>query len=217
MDAATIATLIGAAAAVGALVWAMIGNPDLRKRFRNRVFRSGREDRPAQRKLVRIEWKHLDDAIDRFLHENNTRYDLVVGLHPDGVSIANRLAAGLNARFASIEKVYPGMRRSPFFVFEDSSQARSQRESTSEFYAPSELPNEARILVVDGVTTFGNALALAGRRIAEALPQATVDYYVYAADEARLHASQSSLARRVRFEISIDNYRTWLQFPWDSK
>jgi adenine/guanine phosphoribosyltransferase-like PRPP-binding protein len=201
MDLVSVGTIAGAAAAVGALAWAMVGNPNLLEVIRDRPSIGG-QARGKKREIILVSSKHLEAAVSRFVTANNVAYDLVVGLHPDGVSIASSLARKIDARFCAVEKIYPGMRRSPFFVFQDSSQSRSHRESTFEFLAPTGVPADAKVLIVDGVTTFGNALSRAREQVLTALPSARVDFYVYAVDEARLHAANGlfRLNRATRVE-----------------
>lgn len=162
-----------------------------------------------------VNWTELDAAVQGFISANRVAYDLVVGLHPDGVILATSLSRRLNSRFSAIEKIYPKMKRGPFFVFEDDSQARSKRESTFEFVAPTDLPDRPMVLVVDGVTTFGHTLAAARDKIISGMPDAQVDFFVYAVDLTRLSAAHDDVVRRLRFARRVDNYTIWLQFPWD--
>ena len=108
--------------------------------------------------------------------------------------------------------------RKPFLVFNDPGHTRSKRESTVESNPPSGLPEHPRILVVDGVTTFGNAPIQAERAIESQLPHcAGIDFYVYAVDLARLSSAHPELIARTRFHADIENQRVWLRFPWDAK
>lgn len=217
MDAGLVAGIVGAVAAVGALVWAMMGNPNLLSKFRGRLTgRPSARSALTSRKIEKVDWRDLERGVTNFLTSNSFTYDLVVGLHPDGVAMANQLAQRLNARFSAIDKRYPGIRRSPFFVFEDTGHARSRRESTTDFQAPVDLSGTCRVLVVDGVTTFGNALIAAEVKILKALPGARIDYFVYGVDEPRLNAQHPEIATRLSKELSIDNHTTWLHFPWDA-
>lgn len=140
----------------------------------------------------------------------------MVGVQPDGVSIANLLAGRLQTRYAAMDKHYPQSKRTAFFVFDPDKHSRSARASVTQFTPPPDIADPKRILVVDGVTTFGNGLLKAEEEILKKYSDAHIDFYVYAIDEARLAASHPELVDRVAFHRSIDNRSTWLHFPWDS-
>ncbi len=106
---ALVAGIVSAAAAVVAVVWAMIGNPDLRNVFGGWAQKRRLSVKKVERRVVRVDGHSIDAAAKTFLGANTIKYDLVVGLHPDGVSIASTIARRTDSRFATIEKVYPGM------------------------------------------------------------------------------------------------------------
>jgi len=214
-QAEAIATVIGGFAALGALIWAMLGNPSLLQWFTRWRRKRPLPSRPERRQVVDIGWRELEAAASAFVAKNTTPYDVVVGVQPDGTSLANWLAGKLNTRQGLIDKQYPESKRMPFFVFDSGSHARSSRISVTRFMAPADLVQASRILVVDGVTTFGNALIKAQEAILKEFNGAQVDFYVFAVDQPRLAAVHPEIVPRVSFEKSIDNHAVWLHFPWD--
>lgn len=214
-DVGVVAAVVGSCAGLGALVWAMLGNPSMPAWIRNRRIASSASPRPAKREVIRIRWKDIEDAASKFIAGNNYNYDLVVALQPDGVSLANLLAMRLSTRYAAIEKRYIQAKRTPFFVFDKETHARSTRISTTHFSPPHEMKPLPRILIVDGVTTFGNALIKAEAAVCKELPGAQVEFHVFALDQPRLAASHPEIMERLTFARCIDNFAVWLSFPWD--
>jgi orotate phosphoribosyltransferase-like protein len=211
-----IAAVVGGFAALGALMWAMIGNPSILSALRKRLKRASSPAHPPKRRILNIDWGQLDAATAAFATRNCVVYDLVVGVQPDGVTLANVLAGKLHTRYCAMDKHYMQSKRAPFFVFDQEKHSRSVRQSVTQFTPPPGVVTPSRILVVDGVTTFGNGLLKAEEEILKKYSNAQIDFYVYAIDQARLAASHPEITDRVKFHRSIDNHVTWLHFPWDS-
>jgi hypothetical protein len=193
----------------------MVGNPSITAWLRARRKNSSLSQPAAKRRVVNVDWGQVQAAASAFAARNCVTYDLVVGLQPDGVSLANILAGRLQSRYAAIDKQYPQAKRTPFFVFESDGHSRSVRASVTDLTVPRDIVNPSRILVVDGVTTFGNALAKAEKVVLRRFKNAQIDFYVFAIDQPRLAAAHPELVDRVAFHTSIDNYMIWLHFPWD--
>lgn len=211
-----LATVIGGFAALGTLIWVMVGSPSLVKAVRNRINNSSAPVHPPKRRVLNIEWGQLEAAARTFATENSSTYDLVVGIQPDGAMLANLLAARLQLRCVAMDKYYPQVRRTSFFVFDQNKHSRSVRASMTQFTPPSDIVNPSRVLIVDGVTTFGNGLLKAEEEVFKQFNDARIDFYVYAVDQPRLAASHPELAERVRYSRAIDNFVTWIHFPWES-
>jgi len=193
----------------------MLGNPSIPEWLRRRQRKTSRKRSSNKRRVAEVNWDDVQAAASEFAKMNSVTYDLVIGLQPDGVSLANILAGLLQSRYAAIDKQYPQSRRTPFFVFDPEKHSRSVRDSVTHFTPPPDILNPARILVVDGVTTFGNALLKAEKVVMGKFKKTQIDFYVYAIDQPRLAAAHPEIVERVAFHVSIDNYMTWLHFPWD--
>jgi adenine/guanine phosphoribosyltransferase-like PRPP-binding protein len=222
MSAVEITAIVGSVAAVATLIWAMLGNPNLAVKIResrlHKSLPSSESKLPpkAERSVVQIPWNELETAARAFAATDPAKYDLVIGIHPDGVALANIFAVQLGTRFGTIEKTYKNSQRTPFFVFDNGTHSRSRRVSKSQLIAPTMSPKPKRVLLVDGVTTFGNALFASEQLLLTKFPGSTVDKYVFAVDQARLAAANPELFKQVRYGRAIDNYRTWLEFPWET-
>ncbi|MDX8149893.1 phosphoribosyltransferase [Lentzea sp. BCCO 10_0061] len=212
-----VAAVVGSCGTLGALAWAMLGNPSLPSWLKRRRLPASPSRKPEKREIIEIKWKEIEVAVSNFVADNANKYDLVVGVHPDGISLANLMASKLSARYAAIEKRYTQATRQPFFVFDKESHARSNRKSITHFSAPPDINVSPRILIVDGVTTFGNALNKAEHAVRKEVKDAQIDFYVFAIDQPRLSASQPEVMKRVTFHRVIDNFAVWLLFPWDSR
>jgi len=212
----TLAAVIGGFAALGTLVWAMVGNPNMLGWLQNRFRNSPPAPPPAKRRVVNVSWSQLETAATAFATRISVTYDLVVGVQPDGISLGNLLAGRLQTRYAAMDKHYPKSKRTPFFVFDPDKHSRSLRDSVTQFTSSSDIVNPSRILVVDGVTTFGNGLLKAQEEILARFNNAQIDFYVYAVDQSRLAACHPEIADRVTYHTIVDNYVTWLHFPWDA-
>lgn len=210
-----LATVIGGLAALVALLWAMLGNPSVPAWLQSRHKRASLTRSSGERRVVKVSWDDVQAAASEFAARISVTYDLVVGVQPDGVSMANILAGRLQSRYVAIDKQYPQSKRTPFFVFEPDKHSRSIRESATHFTPPPDITNPSRILIVDGVTTFGNALAKAEEAVLKIFENTHIDFYVFAADQPRLAAAHPEIVERVAFHSSIDNYEIWLHFPWD--
>jgi len=206
---------MGGFAAVGTLMWAMVGSPSVLNWWPRKLKQPPSTAPSAKRRVVNVEWGQVEAAASKFAAKNSVSYDLVVGIQPDGVSMANLLAGRLQTRYAAIDKHYLQSKRTAFFVFDPNKHSRSARASVTQFIPPSDIVNPSCILVVDGVTTFGNGLLKAEGEVLKKFNNARIDFYVFAVDQPRLAASHPEIVDRVAFHVSIDNYRTWLHFPWD--
>lgn len=211
-----LATVIGGFAALGTLIWAMVGSPSLLKAVRDKINNSAEPAHPPKRRIMNIEWSQLEAAATAFAAQNSSTYDLVVGIQPDGAMLANLFAARLQVRCVAMDKHYPQVRRTSFFVFDQNKHSRSVRASMTQFTPPADVVNPSRVLIVDGVTTFGNGLLKAEEEVFKQFNDARIDFYVYAVDQPRLAASHPELVERVRYRRSIDNFLTWIHFPWES-
>jgi hypothetical protein len=210
-----LATILGGFATLGALIWAMVGNPNILNAWRRRMGNSSSEQR-AKRHVVNVDWKQLEAAAAAFAAKNSTTYNLVVGMQPDGVLLANLLGSQLQTRCIAMDKHYTQSKRTAFFVFDPDKHSRSVRDSVTQFTPTQDIVDPSCILIVDGVTTFGNGLLKAEEEVLKKFIHARIDFYVYAIDPPRLAASHPELVDRTRYHRAIDNYVTWLHFPWDS-
>lgn len=211
----TLAAVLGGFATFAALIYAMLGSPDLLKFMRREQRHSSLDRRRAERRVAKIDWGQLEAAASAFATKSAVTYDLVVGVQPDGISLANLLAGRLQIRYAAIDKHYPQSKRTSFFVFDPDRYTRSVRASVTQFSPPSDIVNPSRILIVDGVTTFGNALLKAEEEVLKKFSNTRIDFYVFAVDQPRLAACHPEIVDRVAFHVAIDNYSIWLHFPWD--
>lgn len=193
----------------------MVGNPSILRALRRRLKRSSSPARPPKRRVVNIDWSQLEAAAATFAAGSSVTYDLVVGVQPDGATLAGLLASRLQTRSCVMYKNYLQSKRTSFFVFDQGKHSRSVRASVIQFTPPPDIVDPSHILVVDGVTTFGNGLLKAEEEVLKKFSTARVDFYVYAIDQPRLAASHPEIPDRVKFHRSIDNYVTWLHFPWD--
>ena len=212
----TLAVVIGGFAALATLLYTMMGNPNMLDVVRRRLKNSSSPAHPPRRRVVNIEWSHLEAAAAAFAAGNTVPYDLVVGVQPDGVFLANLVANRIRTRCVAMDKHYVQSMPAPFFVFNQDKHSRSLRESQTQFTPPSDIVNPSHILVIDMVTTFGNGLLKAESKILESFSNAIIDFYVYAIDQARLAASHPEIVDRVNYRRTIDNYVEWLRFPWES-
>jgi hypoxanthine phosphoribosyltransferase len=212
-----VAAVVGSCGTIGALAWAMLGNPSVVAWMRKRRIPISFPKKAAKRDIAEVKWKDIENAADRFTLGNSVAYDLVIGLCPDGVSLANLLASRLSARYAAIDKRYQQSNRIPFFVFDKDGHARSKRSSSTHFLSPPDVESGSRVLLVDGVTTFGNALCKAEEVVLKEIPEAQIYFYVFALDQARLSASHPEIVSRLSCFRCIDNFSVWLRFPWDPR
>lgn len=217
MDIGLIFTVCGSVAAIGALAWAVIGNPSLPAWLRSRQGSRRLPTKPKnpKPKLVDVGLHQIQSAASEFVRQNVATYDVVVSVDPDGMVLGSLIAPRLRAKRLVLNKQYTESIRAPYFVFDGESHARSIRPSTTELSTPTQIVQPQRVLIVDGVTTFGNGLIKAEQAVQDRFPDARVDFYVYAIDEPRIAAAHGELLNRLRFHVRIDNRQTWLHFPWD--
>lgn len=209
--------IAGGLAAIVAVIWAMFGNPNvLDWRSKHRVPKNARPVQAAKRKSQTISWRQITSAAEHFAKHVPVKYDLVLGIQPDGIPIANLIAAHLEVGTVPLDKQYTDAKRSPFYIFEPGTQVRSVRPSSTHMATPVVGMGARRVLIVDAVTTFGNTLISAEEAVKEQLPDVVVDFYVFAIDEVRLATAHPELLPRTTHSIAIDNGAVWLIFPWQT-
>lgn len=89
-------------------------------------------------------------------------------------------------------------------------------ELLSQSFELTSLPGSAsEVLIMDDVATYGDTLHVAAQKVLTQNPAARISFACYAADDARLRVAHPEILERLQRKIEIDNYTTWVSFPWN--
>jgi adenine/guanine phosphoribosyltransferase-like PRPP-binding protein len=214
--------IVGVAITALTLLWALFGNPSILALVKRLIgsnkpkydLRMPKFGDASTRKVVSVKSKELDEAVDSFA-ATVKNVDLIIGIQPSGTQLAHRLAQKLSTELGHVHKKYVNVETTPFFVFSEKSLKRSLRHSIVELNLPTLKQEPRSIIVVDAVTTFGNALQKGAVLLRKRFPRSDIKFYVYASDSTRLAAANAGIFERTTCSVNIDNFEVWLKFPWE--
>lgn len=163
--------------------------------------------------IMKIQWSAVESWLRRLA--NQQRFDTIVGVTRAGLP----LAVGLSflrpeASLAILSRRGPRGEKLPRYDFEKDRAART--ELLLQSFELTSLPDGAsEVLIVDDVATFGDTLHVASMKVLERIPMAQITFACFAADEARLSSANPEVLERLQSQVAIDNYKTWVSFPWN--
>lgn len=163
--------------------------------------------------IIKIQWPSVESWL-RHLADHE-RFDTIVGVTRAGLP----LAVGLSflrpeASLAILSRRGPRGEKLPRYDFEKDRAARTELLLRS--FELTSLPDRAsEVLIVDDVATFGDTLHVASLKVLQRIPNARITFACFAADEPRLSAAHPEVLERLQRQIAIDNYKTWVSFPWN--
>lgn len=197
-----------------ALLWAMLGNPNLLN------FRKTKKkiNKSANREVVDVSRDELENAVAELLKANKLfECDLVIGIQPSGTLLAEMVARKIQKPLGHLIRQYKDTDTKPFYIFNSALPTRSKRISDRLMAIPDLTDPPRHALIVDAVTTFGNSLAATEQKLLEEYPNCKTSFFVYAVDETRLSAAEPEVFERLWSFKKINNYLVWLRFPWEAK
>lgn len=163
--------------------------------------------------IMRIEWPSVEAWLRHLARHQ--QFDTIVGVARAGLPLAVGLSfLRPDASLAVLSRLGPRGEKLPRYDFDEDRDARM--ELLAQSFELNSLPGSAaEVLIIDDVATYGDTLHVAAQKVLVQSPGTRISFACYAADDTRLRLARPEIFKRLQRKIVIDNYKTWVSFPWN--